>query len=259
MNIYIDFEATQFGEHIIAIGADCDFGSFECLVKPPKGDKVNAFITNLTGITKEMSKNGLNIEEAFSDFWQWCCQMQEESSEPIFFHCYGDSDKNFLKKTISYIEDFSIREFVSNLSESLIDDSKKVCRLFHVDGIGLFKALHRFLPDYGEQDHDPLNDAIALNYLMKCVSAFPIPEEDKKSKKKKKKENRYIVTGTHATDPKAKPKTFHSFDSAEQWIYKKIKEKSPDVSFANVQKRLEKAIAEGTVYQHRIWTAQPVK
>ena len=49
MNIYLDFEATQFGEHIIAIGAHCSLGDFDCLVKPPQGGKINKFITNESG------------------------------------------------------------------------------------------------------------------------------------------------------------------------------------------------------------------
>ena len=44
MDFYFDFEATQFNENIIAIGATCDYGSFDCLVRPPEGDKITKFI-----------------------------------------------------------------------------------------------------------------------------------------------------------------------------------------------------------------------
>lgn len=69
MDFYFDFEATQFKENIIAIGATCEYGSFDCLVRPPKGDKVTKFITDLTGITPEMAETALSLDEAFFDLW----------------------------------------------------------------------------------------------------------------------------------------------------------------------------------------------
>ena len=55
MNFYVDFEATQFSGHIIQIGCVNENGQqFQSLVKPPEGEKITEFITNLTGITNEM-------------------------------------------------------------------------------------------------------------------------------------------------------------------------------------------------------------
>lgn len=66
MNFYLDFEATQFSERVISIGCVCDNGNeFYTLVRPPKGDKVNGFITRLTGITQEMVKNADIADVAF--------------------------------------------------------------------------------------------------------------------------------------------------------------------------------------------------
>ena len=56
MDFYLDFEATQFKSNIIAIGCSCEYGDFDCLVRPPRKDHITPFITNLTGISKEMGK-----------------------------------------------------------------------------------------------------------------------------------------------------------------------------------------------------------
>ena len=67
MNFYVDFEATQFSNRIISIGCTNELGEkFETLVKPVNGDKINKFITDLTGITPEMVENAPTADEAFN-------------------------------------------------------------------------------------------------------------------------------------------------------------------------------------------------
>ena len=145
MNIYFDFEATQYSDHIIAIGASSfiasDYQNFFCLVSS-FADKMTPFITELTGITKEdLLMNGIEVDEAFVKLWHWIRHITNMSDEPIFYHCYGEGDKNFLRKTADKIKDRYVAEFVNNLAESLIDDSKAVCRYFHTKAVGVFKAL----------------------------------------------------------------------------------------------------------------------
>lgn len=61
MKYFIDFEATQFSQEIISIGCIREDGqTFYALVAPKKG-KITPFITNLTGITAEISAGTICI------------------------------------------------------------------------------------------------------------------------------------------------------------------------------------------------------
>ena len=241
MDIYFDFEATQFSERIIAIGATCEYGDFDCLVSSFK-KKITPFITKLTGITKEMVEGAPTADEAFQDLYNWICEVSP--AEPLFYHCYGDMDKIFLQKTAEKIENPNIAKFLCNLADSMIDDSKIVCRYFHVKSIGVHKALTHFESEIDEQDHDPLNDAVLLRSLMEHIKvAEPIPatepEEEEIVKKIPKK---YIITITHLTDKQARMRMFPSEAHAADWMYSKLKKKSPDTIRENVQKKIWKAL-----------------
>ena len=259
MNIFLDFEATQFKENVIAIGAYCECGSFDCLVRPPKGDKVSRFITELTGITKEMSKAALPAEEAFSDLYQWIKEVGKDQS-PIFYHAFGNMDEIFLTNTAQYIQDQEIRLFIENLAASLIDDSKKVCKFFHAKTIGVFKALKYFELDTPNQDHDPLNDAIALSKLMSYIYSTPeltecpfvenayIESKINPPKKKLKK-----ITAIHKTDKKAKPRHFFSEEEAINWAFNRVQKVSFGVSREKVALNLLKAISRQNSYLGWYW------
>ena len=261
MNIYLDFEATQFKDNIIAIGATCDYGDFDCLVKPPHGDKVNNFISKLTGITPEMAKTALSIEEAFFDLFFWVSEMISDPcalGDPPFYHVYGNMDKTFLQNSIKYINNETIHEFVENLSLSGIDDSIKVSKFFHTTAVGVYKGLRFFEPDAPEQDHDPLNDAIALSKLMKHIEdASPLvecPFEKNISQKSKSDTSRYLtITATHMKEKNAKVRQFNSFDAAFSWILHKIRKKSPDATTKSVKKHLQKALLNNDKYFNYKW------
>lgn len=261
MNIYLDFEATQFKENVLAIGATCNYGSFDCLVRPPKKDKITKFITNLTGITPEMGKNALTADEAFSDLYNWITEMGQMDSSPMFYHVYGNMDKVFLKNTARYIESDFIREFVEILSESLIDDSNRVCHYFHTKAIGIYKALRFFDPETGEQDHDPLNDSIALARVMNFISkAEPLEdcpfEENKRQLPKVEKERTSLLEGCKikATSTQNKQvKNFNDYNEAFSWVFKKIKKNNPKALKKTIRKNLRKAILNNTNYNNYAW------
>lgn len=267
MNIYLDFEATQFKENVIAIGATCAYGDFDCLVCPPKGDKITNFITQLTGITKEMAYNALSYDEAFYDLYLWITDMMEQAQSPVFYHVFGNMDKVFLKKSVPYIHPKFLQDFVNNLADSLIDDSVQVCRFFHTKAVGVFKALHYFdaylMPN---QDHDPLNDAIALKYLMNYISiAHPIEECPFEENKPKPKVidngdiSRTRIIATHTSDKNAKPRIFYSIDAATDWALQKVRVQSPLAGKKNVTKKINKAIRNNTAYLNWKWRMEKGK
>lgn len=262
MNIYFDFEATQFSERVLAIGASCEYGDFECLVKPCKGDKLTAFITNLTGITKEMLIGAPDAETAFADLYDWMAVMTQEADTPIFYHCFGDSDPLFLKHTANRMKNGPTKDFVLDLADSMLDDSYNVKKFFHSKAIGLHKALKYFEPELPDQKHDPLDDALMLRRLMETLeNAEPLTEcpyeecsgEPAAAGKKKKKKavvvkdtRRYTILITHLTDKNAKPKQFKTVEAAINWAFHKITKNNPpanlDSARATVQKHTQRAI-----------------
>ena len=269
MNIYFDFEATQYSDHIIAIGASCltsDYQNFFCLVSS-FANKMTPFITELTGITKEdLLTNGIEADEAFVKLWHWIRRITSMSDEPIFYHCYGDGDKNFLRKTADKIKDRYVAEFVNNLAESLIDDSKAVCRYFHTKAVGVFKALRYFEPDYPEQTHNPLQDAIALLNLIEHIREAkplldcPFIEGEKKEKEPSfTPQNYYYITAFSTTDVCMKPRFFNSYGEAADWLTTRMKRKNPEVKRENVLKRMKNAVDNEKEYAYFNWTKTIVR
>lgn len=265
MNIYFDFEATQFSDHIIAIGATCENGDFDCLVSSFK-KKITPFITELTGITKEMVENAPTADEAFADLHNWICEVGSED-EPVFYHCYGDGDKGFLHKTAEKLNNPVLVEFAHNLADSLIDDSKTVCRFFHTKAIGVYKALRYFEPELPEQDHDPLNDAISLSRLITYIKTsnpleeYPFVENDQivKTKISYQPKGYYYITAISTTDIAMKPKFFDSYGEAATWLTDRLKKKSPTVKRENVLKRMTTAIEQNKNYAGFDWLKTIVK
>ena len=162
MNFYLDFEATQYSERIISIGCIADNGaSFETLVKPVKGEKVNEFITQLTGITNEMLATAPTADEAFNAFYDFV-ETNNDSGAPTYY-CYGPCDKNFIKHTVSGMSDFKAMMFASSIQSLLVDYSAVVKSYLSTKGLSLKKlvALIRHV-DEVEQNHDALDDAMML-------------------------------------------------------------------------------------------------
>lgn len=260
MDIYLDFEATQFTENIIAIGASCEYGEFDCLVKPPHKKELTKFITNLTGITLEMIEYALTPDEAFYDLFFWISEMAQEAiGEPIFYHTYGGMDKIFLQNAAkNIVQNAVIKDFVEKLSHSIIDDSYKVCRFFHAKTIGVHKALSYFEEDLDSQDHDPLNDAIILNKLMDYLflikpldsNPFELPKPNNTNQTPSML-GKYSARQINVKNAPIIP--FDCFDDAVNWIYKKIKKNNPDSIRKNVKKHLKNAILNNRQYHGYFW------
>lgn len=161
---YIDFEATQFTQEIISIGCICDNKKyFSTLVKPDgKKNKITKFITELTGITKEMLVDAPSADEAFSQLHSFV----NENSDNDFpeFYCYGNSDKGFIEATIKKMGNMSSILFANNLMHSLQDFSTQVKHSFKVDcEVSLKKIYTLIMEEEIVQKHDALEDAIMLS------------------------------------------------------------------------------------------------
>ena len=251
MNIYFDFEATQYSEQVIAIGATCDVGDFDCLVNPADRRHITEFITALTGITKDMCADAPTPLVAFTDLYQWLAEITKNIATPVFYHCYGNMDKIYLQHTANNIESLEVKNFILNLSEALIDDSIRVCKHFHAHTIGVHKALEYFEPNLSTQTHDPLDDAILLKRLMEehILSEAPVfePVEIKNATRKG-----FHIEAIHK-DPKAKVKIFSNIDQAADWCYQRLAKKDPGAHRTKIIKKAQNIIANGGTYCGRTW------
>lgn len=174
MKFFIDFEALQYSEQIISIGCSSEEGNtFQTYVKPPKGEKVSKFITELTGITDETLVDAPTADEAFNLFFDFIIN-NSVSGRPEYF-CYGDADKSFLNKTIKKMSDPRAITFVVALEKELVDYSSSVKKYFNTkNNIALRKVYILLKEEDTIQKHDALEDAqmlqeVAMNLTNKCV------------------------------------------------------------------------------------------
>ena len=173
MNYFIDFEATQFSEEIISVGCIREDGeTFYALVAPVEG-KITPFITNLTGITKEMLKDALSPDRVFELFYDW---MFADSTDTPEFFVWGNSDKNFIRHTCHRTNSVKARIALGYIGASM-KDYGRICKknLKWGSEHGLLKTLQKFEID-AEQNHNSLDDAIMLK---KVYDYMHMTSEDK--------------------------------------------------------------------------------
>lgn len=179
MNFYLDFEATQFSNRIISIGCTNERGAtFKTLVKPQDG-KINGFITELTGITKEMVEDAPSADEAFNSFAEWAYVNSENT--PPKYYCYGNSDADFIDATIRTMSDFKAISFAASVKGLLIDYSSVVKDYLCTGQIALKKVVALIEDsDEIEQRHDALEDAEMLRKVVENLQTKCKPDDVKK-------------------------------------------------------------------------------
>jgi inhibitor of KinA sporulation pathway (predicted exonuclease) len=177
MKFYVDFEATQFSERIISVGCVNERGeTFKSLVSLTKGDKLTNFITNLTGITKTMLEDAPCADDVFFDMYEFV----ERSCGDTFpeYYCYGDSDIRFLKQTMKKMTNTLAITFVASMIALMEDYSKVVKNYFNSSApIGLFRVYSFIQPEMEKQSHDPLEDALMLQYIERNLRDKCKPED----------------------------------------------------------------------------------
>lgn len=270
MNFYLDFEATRFSNRIISIGCTNERGAtFKTLVKPNKG-KVDNFITELTGITREMLEDAPSPDEAFNAFAEWA-YINSENTAPKYF-CYGDSDENFIEATIRTMSDFKAISFAASVKALLIDYAKEVANYLCSGRVALKKVVALIEDvDEVEQRHDALEDAEMLrkvveNLQTKCTPAdaeklTTMKSEPKPGRKKApeifvnwpNKPNDKFLANTLADETNYNIKCesgdcvkyFDNLDTATLWVIKYlIKGKSPKKTsdMDNIRHKIKMAI-----------------
>ena len=251
MNYFIDFEATQFTNEIIAVGCVRDDGEvFYSLVKPTH--KITNFITNLTGITREDLATAPSADEVFTKFFDWI-----NGDNNIQFYCYGDADKGFALGTLKYTSSFYAKAALGLIATNLIDYQiilKERCRLAHC--IKLIKAVNAFQGHEVEQTHDALEDAQFLRYIKECIDSqdynlFTLFPDDIINIKQT---DIALAKGIQRMKYGEVCETYSNIDDAADWILHQIpEEQREEVKPKNLKKHLRQAITKKQKYWDYKW------
>lgn len=257
MRFFIDFEGTQFSQEIISVGVIAEDGETFYSTVRPKAGKVNDFITNLTGLTKEEINKAPTADEVFEKLWRWIAEKARMSNAKFFV--YGGQDSNFIQNTIKNCESYFANMCLCRILGNLKDYSKVVTHTFHLKrDISLIKILSAIRGEQIEQEHNALEDAIFLKELVTHIESgmvqLKIPIEQK------------YYTESYSTDIATidRPCTshyfafgieFNSLKDAAMWIWNnKLDAKTRQkVKPNNIAKKIEKRIANNEQYFGTDW------
>lgn len=190
MKFYVDFEAVQFSGRIISIGCVCENGNtFSTLCKPSKEDeRVNAFITNLTGITNEMLAEAPPANTAFMMFYSWVVSQSDGTVPEYYF--FGNTDAQFITNTVKYMTDISAITFAMSIKALMKDFAPTCAQHFGLKNVGLKRVYNMLKMEEEEQKHDALEDAMMLMYVQEHLNdvepaeaVLPPAQHNKNTKK----------------------------------------------------------------------------
>lgn len=268
MKYFIDFEATQFSNEIISIGCSREDGKeFYSLVKPEKR-KLTKFITNLTGITQEMVDEAPTADEVFNQFFDYL-----EGDSELNFYCYGNTDIDFIKKTLENTTDFKATAALSMIGMNLRDYSKSVKLHFGLHrNIGLVKVLAYYRGvDEIHQDHNALEDAKYLREVFlnieneEFVEGDPFPEykapQVQNPPKKGKAGNDYSVCMDNVLRIERKKagvveESYETIEEAIAWCLKQMPEPSRTEAAQHpnrISNKIKKAFKKKQPYMKYRW------
>ena len=213
MKYFIDFEASQYTQEIIAIGCVAETGeTFYSLVHTNR--PVGKFVSSLTGLTQADIDSAPKPDVVFTAFAQWI-QKTNTTQRPIKFLCYGNADTVFALNTLKHIAlSFSAQSILSVIALNLIDYSETVKSAFGLSKhIALLKVAQYYSGDSNmTQNHNALEDAKMLKYVYENMSAnAPIditafPE--------------YMAQVERYNTNQELEETFYGMESAIQWLVK---------------------------------------
>lgn len=259
MRFYIDFEATQPEQEIIAIGAVAENGAtFYSLVKPQLSS-ISNFVSQLTHISAEDLEKAFDINEVLRSFDWWMTQ-QEPDIMKCRFIAYGDDNK-FIQSTLPAITEqhaFTVAAILMAKIENCYEDTRK---FFH----GTIKLIHAFNYVQSteiEQKHNPLEDALMLQKVYEYTQTHdPLPAHplnDNFNAAIDAAAQVKMPSGTFWCKAKGKNAQIHNFNTCEEAIEWLIVNKmhAPDPKIVHrdrVMKNIMKAIRTKEPYCEYKW------
>ena len=159
MKFYIDFEATQPENEIIAIGAVAETGAtFYALVKPQLSS-ISKYVSDLIHVSAEDLEKAKNIDQVMIEFDMWITR-QEPDIMRCRFISYGN-DSQFIKATLPVVKDEHAFVCMACMLAKIEDCSKEMFKFFH-GTISLIHAFNYVQSIETKQRHNPLEDAMML-------------------------------------------------------------------------------------------------
>lgn len=259
MRFYIDFEATQPENEIIAIGAAAENGAtFYSLVKPQLSS-ISNFVSQLTHISAEDLEKAPTIDEVLISFDLWMMD-QESNIMKCDFISYGD-DSKFIKSTLPAITTEHAFTVAAVLMAKIKDCYDATRRFFH----GTIKLVHAFnfvQSTEIEQKHNPLEDALMLQKVYEYTQTHdPLPAHPLNDNFKAAMEAAAQVkmpSGTFWCKASGKNAQIHNFNTCEEAIEWLIANKMhvPDPATIHrdrVMKNIMKAVRTKKQYCEYKW------
>lgn len=261
MKFYIDFEATQPGDEIIAIGAVSENGdTFKRFVKPQLS-QLTGYITQLTGIRKTDIDGAATAEEVFSDLYDWCMRKSNcQACTKWEFYAFGNCDAGFIKATLPTVKEHGMILFMCYMATTLQDYSKIVTNYFQ-GGVSLIKAFNYIETLDKVQIHDPLEDALMLKDVFdKIDGAEPLTDSPFcDTGKKPAAAPTKMPSGVFWCYTKGKKqktlKFFNSCDEAIDWIIKTYvnADMRASVHRDKMMVKIMRAIQSKSKYNNLLW------
>lgn len=255
MKIFIDFEATQPGNEIIAVGAYAENGdTFYSLVKPQLSS-ISQYISQLTHITEKQLESAETIDQVMFEFYNWVNSLVNNITDCRFI-AYGD-DATFLKATLPVVKNEKAFTIMAIMLAKIEDCSKDVFKFFK-GTISLINAFNYIQSEEAKQKHNPLEDAIMLEKIYKYTqNNQPLTEHP--FKKDVPEVDVKMPSGTFwCSQGKKKNKVitnFNNCDEAIDWLIKnKIRPMEGTTVHRNrIMNKIMTAIRTGHKYCDYTW------
>jgi DNA polymerase III epsilon subunit-like protein len=259
MRFFIDFEATQPGNEIIAIGAVAENGAtFHTLVKPQLSS-ISTYVSQLTHISPEDLEWAPDINKALIEFDAWMT-AQESNIMNCRFIAYGNDDR-FIKSTLPAITNshaFTVAAILMAKLEDCYDETRK---FFH----GTIKLVHAF--NYvqsvtTEQKHNPLEDAMMLQKVYEYTQThepLPVHPFNPAFEATVSSQSAKMPSGTFFCRTSAKKTAqvynFATCDDAIDWLITEVmKAKEPErIHRDRIMAHIMKAIRTKSRYCNFLW------
>ena len=209
-NVFIDFEASQYTQEIISVGAVTDDGQeFYSLVKTDH--KIGNFISNLTGIQQIDVDIAASPDNVFEELFYWL-QRVFPKGDKIQFVCYGNSDIGFAVNTLRNLrKSMAAQAVLSMIICGMIDYSEYVKAFFGLSKhVSLLKVAQYYSEDHVTQDHNALNDARLLKFIYNKIQEGA-PLVDNPFEEYMEKIEAYDIEGNLV-------ETFYGMAAATKWV-----------------------------------------
>lgn len=253
MKFYIDFEATQPENEIIAIGAVAENGAeFYSLVKPQLSS-ISNYVSQLTHISEAALNQAQTIDEVMVAFDLWMMN-QESDIMKCDILSYGD-DSTFVKATLPAVKDPHAFCVMACLMAKIKDCSKEVFKFFN-GGISLINAFNYVQEAESKQKHNPLEDAIMLQKVYEHTKTHEPLEHHPNSITETAKMK--MPSGAFWCKQKGKNQKIYRFDCIEdaiEWLITNVMHaRDPEeVHRDRVMAHIMKAIRTSSKYCNFVW------